>query len=75
MEWEGYSEMKMKSDGNYQFRALADQLYKSSDYHKRVRQEIVKQLFKKKKEIVKQLKSRPKIYKNGILPVRKEHVQ
>ncbi|EFH53782.1 hypothetical protein ARALYDRAFT_485067 [Arabidopsis lyrata subsp. lyrata] len=33
----------MKSDGNCQFRALADQLYQTSDCHKRVRQEIVKQ--------------------------------
>ncbi|ESQ45705.1 hypothetical protein EUTSA_v10010936mg [Eutrema salsugineum] len=52
LEWEGYSEIKVKSDGNCQFRALADQLYKTSDCHKRVRQEIMKQL-----------KSRPKFYK------------
>lgn len=52
LEWEGYTEMKMKSDGNCQFRALADQIYKTSDVYKRVRQEIVKQL-----------KSRPKDYK------------
>ncbi|XP_006414739.2 OTU domain-containing protein DDB_G0284757 [Eutrema salsugineum] len=52
LEWEGYSEIKVKSDGNCKFRALADQLYKTSDCHKRVRQEIVKQL-----------KSRPKLYK------------
>ncbi|ESQ54013.1 hypothetical protein EUTSA_v10027041mg, partial [Eutrema salsugineum] len=52
LEWEGYSEVKVKSDGNCQFRALADQLYNTSDLHKQVRQEIVKQL-----------KSRPKLYK------------
>ncbi|EFH57906.1 hypothetical protein ARALYDRAFT_482952, partial [Arabidopsis lyrata subsp. lyrata] len=43
LEWEGYTEIKMKSDGNCQFRALADQLYQTSDSHKRVRQEIVNQ--------------------------------
>ncbi|KAL1191806.1 OVARIAN TUMOR DOMAIN-containing deubiquitinating enzyme 10 [Cardamine amara subsp. amara] len=52
LEWEGYTEIKVKSDGNCQFRALADQLYKNSDFHKRVRQEIVKQL-----------KYHPKFYK------------
>ncbi|KAL1208036.1 OVARIAN TUMOR DOMAIN-containing deubiquitinating enzyme 10 [Cardamine amara subsp. amara] len=55
LEWEGYTEIKMKSDGNCQFRALADQLYETSDLHKRVRQEIVKQL-----------KSRPKGYKGFV---------
>ncbi|VVB02693.1 unnamed protein product [Arabis nemorensis] len=44
LEWEGYTEKKVKSYGNCQFRALADQLYQNSDSHKRVRQEIVKQL-------------------------------
>ncbi|XP_020881854.1 OTU domain-containing protein 5-A [Arabidopsis lyrata subsp. lyrata] len=43
LEWEGYTEIKMKSDRNCQFRALADQFYQTSDCHKRVRQEIVKQ--------------------------------
>ncbi|CAA7051997.1 unnamed protein product [Microthlaspi erraticum] len=52
LEWEGYTEKKMKSDGNCQFRAIADQVYKSADFHKRVRQEIVQQL-----------KSRPNAYK------------
>ncbi|CAL9247840.1 unnamed protein product [Arabidopsis halleri] len=53
--WEGYSEIKIKSDGNCQFRALADQLYKTSDCHKRVRQEIIQQL-----------KSHPKLYKGFV---------
>ncbi|CAH8267350.1 unnamed protein product [Arabidopsis lyrata] len=44
LEWEGYTEIKIKSDGNCQFRALADQLYKTSDCHKRVRQEIIQQM-------------------------------
>lgn len=39
----------------FQFRALSDQLYKTSDFHKRVRQEIVQQL-----------KSRPKSYKGFV---------
>ncbi|EFH53784.1 hypothetical protein ARALYDRAFT_905911 [Arabidopsis lyrata subsp. lyrata] len=55
LEWEGYTEIKMKSDRNCQFRALADQFYQTSDCHKRVRQEIVKQL-----------KSHPKIYKGFV---------
>ncbi|EOA28074.1 hypothetical protein CARUB_v10024255mg [Capsella rubella] len=55
LQWEGYTEKKMKSDGNCQFRALADQLYKTSDSYKLVRQEIVKQL-----------KSHPKIYKEFV---------
>ncbi|XP_056865476.1 putative OVARIAN TUMOR DOMAIN-containing deubiquitinating enzyme 8 isoform X2 [Raphanus sativus] len=37
------------------FRALADQLYETSDFHKRVRQEIVNQL-----------KSHPKLYKGSV---------
>ncbi|KAL6573487.1 hypothetical protein OROHE_001946 [Orobanche hederae] len=44
LEWEGFSEAKIPADGNCQFRSLADQLFKTSDYHKQVRQEIVKQL-------------------------------
>ncbi|XP_010492832.1 PREDICTED: OTU domain-containing protein DDB_G0284757-like, partial [Camelina sativa] len=55
LEWEGFTEIKMKSDGNCQFRALADQLYKTSDSHKLVRQEIVQQL-----------KSHPKMYKGFV---------
>ncbi|CAN7134829.1 unnamed protein product, partial [Brassica rapa subsp. narinosa] len=34
----------VSSDGNCQFRALSDQLYRSSEYHKQVRGEVVKQL-------------------------------
>ncbi|KAL6143024.1 hypothetical protein ACLB2K_053723 [Fragaria x ananassa] len=37
-------EVKVSGDGNCQFRALSDQMYKSPDYHKHVRKEIVKQL-------------------------------
>ncbi|XP_019100745.1 PREDICTED: OTU domain-containing protein 5-A-like [Camelina sativa] len=55
LEWEGFTEYKMQSDGNCQFRALADQLYKNSALHKLVRQEIVQQL-----------KTHPKMYKEFI---------
>ncbi|OAP11204.1 hypothetical protein AXX17_AT2G36230 [Arabidopsis thaliana] len=55
LEWENYTEIMMKSDGNCQFRALADQLYQNSDCHELVRQEIVKQL-----------KTHPKIYKGFV---------
>ncbi|CAN1238190.1 OVARIAN TUMOR DOMAIN-containing deubiquitinating enzyme 9 [Linum grandiflorum] len=37
-------ENKIQGDGNCQFRALSDQLYRSSDYHKFVRQQVVDQL-------------------------------
>ncbi|VVB14159.1 unnamed protein product [Arabis nemorensis] len=44
LEWKGFSETK--------FSSLADQLFKSSDFHEKVRERIVKQL-----------KSSPKSYK------------
>ncbi|CAL9102248.1 unnamed protein product [Musa acuminata var. zebrina] len=40
----GLYEVKVSGDGNCQFRAISDQLYRSSEYHKHVRKEIVKQL-------------------------------
>uniref|UniRef100_A0A0E0DDK3 OTU domain-containing protein n=1 Tax=Oryza meridionalis TaxID=40149 RepID=A0A0E0DDK3_9ORYZ len=39
----GLYEVRVSGDGNCQFRALSDQLYRSPDYHKHVRKEIVKQ--------------------------------
>ncbi|KAJ4705666.1 hypothetical protein OWV82_022414 [Melia azedarach] len=45
----GLGELQIEGDGNCQFRALADQLFCSPDYHKHVRKQIIKQLkhFKK----------------------------
>ncbi|KAL3502407.1 hypothetical protein ACH5RR_036856 [Cinchona calisaya] len=45
----GLAEMQIEGDGNCQFRALADQLFRNPDYHKHVRKQVVKQLksFKK----------------------------
>ncbi|KAH8506856.1 hypothetical protein H0E87_013597 [Populus deltoides] len=40
----GLEELQIEGDGNCQFRALADQLFRSPDYHKHVRKKIVKQL-------------------------------
>ncbi|KAK7336205.1 hypothetical protein VNO77_16739 [Canavalia gladiata] len=40
----GLCEVKVSGDGNCQFRALSDQLFRSPEYHKNVRKEIVKQL-------------------------------
>ncbi|CAO2829820.1 OVARIAN TUMOR DOMAIN-containing deubiquitinating enzyme 12 [Amaranthus tricolor] len=40
----GLFEVKVSGDGNCQFRALSDQMFKSPDYHKVVRKEVVKQL-------------------------------
>lgn len=38
------AELQIEGDGNCQFRALADQLFRSPDYHKHVRKQVVKQL-------------------------------
>jgi hypothetical protein len=40
----GLAELQVDGDGNCQFRALADQIFRNPDYHKHVRREIVKQL-------------------------------
>ncbi|XP_050230687.1 OVARIAN TUMOR DOMAIN-containing deubiquitinating enzyme 12 [Mercurialis annua] len=40
----GLFEVKVSGDGNCQFRALSDQMFKSPEHHKYVRKEIVKQL-------------------------------
>ncbi|KAL5217407.1 hypothetical protein ABZP36_018091 [Zizania latifolia] len=37
-------ELKVKGDGNCQFRALSDQFYRTTEHHRFVRQQIVKQL-------------------------------
>lgn len=37
-------EVKVSGDGNCQFRALSDQIYRSPEYHKHVRKDVVKQL-------------------------------
>ncbi|KAL0344202.1 UNVERIFIED_CONTAM: OVARIAN TUMOR DOMAIN-containing deubiquitinating enzyme 12 [Sesamum angustifolium] len=39
----GLYEVKVSGDGNCQFRALSDQIYRSPEYHKHVRKEVVKQ--------------------------------
>ncbi|XP_061372384.1 OVARIAN TUMOR DOMAIN-containing deubiquitinating enzyme 12-like [Gastrolobium bilobum] len=40
----GLCEVRIAGDGNCQFRALSDQLFRSPEHHKHVRKEIVKQL-------------------------------
>ncbi|GJS19980.1 OTU domain-containing protein [Tanacetum coccineum] len=40
----GLYEVRVSGDGNCQFRAISDQLYRSPEYHKHVRKEVVKQL-------------------------------
>ncbi|XP_030550516.2 OVARIAN TUMOR DOMAIN-containing deubiquitinating enzyme 9 isoform X3 [Rhodamnia argentea] len=50
-------ENKVQGDGNCQFRALSDQLYRSPEHHKFVRQQIVQQL-----------KSCPQMY-DGYVPM------
>uniref|UniRef100_M4EJ73 ubiquitinyl hydrolase 1 n=1 Tax=Brassica campestris TaxID=3711 RepID=M4EJ73_BRACM len=44
LEMFDFAEVRVPGDGNCQFRALADQLYKTADRHKHVRKQIVKQL-------------------------------
>ncbi|KAM5555969.1 OVARIAN TUMOR DOMAIN-containing deubiquitinating enzyme 9 [Rosa sericea] len=50
-------ECKIQGDGNCQFRALSDQLYRSSEYHGLVRDQIIQQL-----------KNHPEIY-DGYVPM------
>ncbi|KAK6926754.1 OTU domain [Dillenia turbinata] len=50
-------ELKVQGDGNCQFRALSDQIYRTTEHHKFVRQEVVNQL-----------KSCPEIYE-GYVPM------
>ncbi|XP_026385186.1 OTU domain-containing protein DDB_G0284757-like isoform X1 [Papaver somniferum] len=40
----GLAELQIEGDGNCQFRALADQLFRNPDHHKHVRKQVVKQL-------------------------------
>ncbi|XP_010532516.1 PREDICTED: OTU domain-containing protein DDB_G0284757 [Tarenaya hassleriana] len=40
----GLAELQIEGDGNCQFRALADQLFRNPDYHKHVRKQVIKQL-------------------------------
>ncbi|KAL7148257.1 hypothetical protein ABFS83_06G166000 [Erythranthe nasuta] len=48
-------ELKISGDGNCQFRSLSDQIYRSSNHHKFVREQIVNQL-----------KSRAELYENYV---------
>ncbi|KAL6873774.1 hypothetical protein ACP4OV_013856 [Aristida adscensionis] len=40
----GLTEFQIEGDGNCQFRALADQIFRNPDYHKYVRKAVMKQL-------------------------------
>ncbi|CAA6671845.1 unnamed protein product [Spirodela intermedia] len=40
----GLAEFQIEGDGNCQFRAIADQLFRNPEYHRHVRKEVVKQL-------------------------------
>lgn len=57
----GLAELQIEGDGNCQFRALADQMFRNQDYHKHVR-----------KEVVKQLKQFRKLYE-GYVPMKYRH--
>jgi hypothetical protein len=49
----GLAEFQIEGDGNCQFRALADQIFRNPEYHKHVRKAVMKQL----KEFRKQYES------------------
>ncbi|GAB4836424.1 hypothetical protein Ancab_039530 [Ancistrocladus abbreviatus] len=51
------AELKVKGDGNCQFRSLSDQIYRTVDYHSSVR-----------RQVVDQLKSHPNLYE-GYVPM------
>ncbi|KVI09500.1 Ovarian tumor, otubain, partial [Cynara cardunculus var. scolymus] len=57
LELYGLVESKVEGDGNCQFRALSDQLYRTPEYHESVR-----------RQVVKQLKSHPEMYE-GYVPM------
>ncbi|KAK8359514.1 hypothetical protein V6Z11_A04G101600 [Gossypium hirsutum] len=40
----GFDELKVQGDGNCQFRALSDQIYRTPDNHKNVRRQVVNKL-------------------------------
>ncbi|KMZ69172.1 OTU domain-containing protein [Zostera marina] len=40
----GLAELQIEGDGNCQFRAIADQLFRNPEYHKHVRKQVIKQL-------------------------------
>uniref|UniRef100_A0A0E0LEI2 ubiquitinyl hydrolase 1 n=1 Tax=Oryza punctata TaxID=4537 RepID=A0A0E0LEI2_ORYPU len=46
----GLAEFQIEGDGNCQFRALADQIFRNPDYHKHVRKLVMKQEFRKQYE-------------------------
>ncbi|XP_051120091.1 OVARIAN TUMOR DOMAIN-containing deubiquitinating enzyme 9-like isoform X2 [Andrographis paniculata] len=48
-------ELKILGDGNCQFRSLSDQIYRTSEHHKFVREQVVNQL-----------KSQPELYNNYV---------
>ncbi|KAL6137106.1 hypothetical protein ACLB2K_062401 [Fragaria x ananassa] len=43
------AELQIEGDGNCQFRAIADQLFRNPDYHKHVRNQVIKQLKRHRK--------------------------
>ncbi|URE38670.1 OTU-like cysteine protease [Musa troglodytarum] len=57
-------DLKVQGDGNCQFRALSDQLYRSPEYHTFVRQQVVDQTSSNGP----QLRSHPEIY-DGYVPM------
>ncbi|KAF7147661.1 hypothetical protein RHSIM_Rhsim03G0117600 [Rhododendron simsii] len=54
-------ELKVQGDGNCQFRALSDQIYRTTEHHKFVREQVVGQL-----------KSLPELYE-GYVPMTYDH--
>ncbi|XP_060182667.1 OVARIAN TUMOR DOMAIN-containing deubiquitinating enzyme 9-like isoform X3 [Lycium barbarum] len=57
-------ELKVSGDGNCQFRSLSDQIYRSTEHHKFVREEVLKQL-----------KSHRELYEGYVLMVFDEYLK
>lgn len=57
-------ELKISGDGNCQFRSLSDQIYRTPEHHKSVREQVVNQL-----------KSQPELYNNYVPMVYAEYLK
>ncbi|KAL6603137.1 hypothetical protein ACP70R_043498 [Stipagrostis hirtigluma subsp. patula] len=58
----GLAEFQIEGDGNCQFRALADQIFRNPDYHKHVRKAVMKQLKEFRKQYEGHVPMEYKVY-------------
>ncbi|CAN7046944.1 unnamed protein product [Brassica oleracea var. botrytis] len=69
----GLAELQMEGDGNCQFRALADQLFRNPDYHKHVRKHIVKQVLSENHSATLFLVHKFRVATKGYVPMKYRH--